>query len=278
MGALKSIDLSSERASSRTRLDMKGDKSLDGQLLGPMRSDNAVAETSDSARDTQVLLYIDPFALTRDCVGHWLQSSFSTFELQVLADSEEIEGLDIALERYYEAIVNVGPEAIGSPKIAQTIAKLQDLLPAVPIAVLSHHEDSDSIRRAFDLRIAGYIPTSMSAQVAAGAVHLIGLGGTFAPMGAFLSEDAAQPKSTAGETIIDGFSQRQSQILLCLHRGMANKLIAYELNMCESTVKVHIRNIMRKLKATNRTEVAYLTRNAFKDGGKDVGVLVASAD
>ena len=46
---------------------------------------------------------------------------------------------------------------------------------------------------------------------------------------------------------------------------MANKLIAYELDMCESTVKVHIRNIMKKLKATNRTEVAYLTRDLFED-------------
>jgi DNA-binding NarL/FixJ family response regulator len=45
---------------------------------------------------------------------------------------------------------------------------------------------------------------------------------------------------------------------------MANKLIAYELNMCESTVKVHIRNIMKKLNATNRTQVAYLTRGFFE--------------
>ena len=42
-----------------------------------------------------------------------------------------------------------------------------------------------------------------------------------------------------------------------LRRGKANKIIAYELNLCESTVKVHIRNIMKKLGATNRTEVAY---------------------
>ena len=42
-----------------------------------------------------------------------------------------------------------------------------------------------------------------------------------------------------------------------LKRGKTNKIIAYELNMQESTVKVHVRNIMRKLKATNRTEVVY---------------------
>jgi FixJ family two-component response regulator len=45
---------------------------------------------------------------------------------------------------------------------------------------------------------------------------------------------------------------------------MANKLIAYELNMCESTVKVHVRNIMKKLNATNRTQVAYMTRGLFE--------------
>jgi hypothetical protein len=53
----------------------------------------------------------------------------------------------------------------------------------------------------------------------------------------------------------------------CLRRAMANKLIAYELTMCESTVKVHIRNIMKKLKATNRTKVVYLTRGLFEEDG-----------
>jgi DNA-binding NarL/FixJ family response regulator len=67
---------------------------------------------------------------------------------------------------------------------------------------------------------------------------------------------------------IDRFSPRQSQILDCLRRGMANKLIAYELNMCESTVKVHIRNIMKKLNATNRTQVAYMTRAFFENAGQ----------
>jgi DNA-binding NarL/FixJ family response regulator len=55
------------------------------------------------------------------------------------------------------------------------------------------------------------------------------------------------------------FTVRQNAVLQALRQGKANKIIAYELNMRESTVKVHVRNIMRKLKARNRTEVAYLT-------------------
>ena len=80
-----------------------------------------------------------------------------------------------------------------------------------------------------------------------------------------LSDKAIARQASAGEPLIEGFTQRQSQILDCLRRGMANKLIAYELGMCESTVKVHIRNIMKKLKATNRTQVAYLTRGFFEN-------------
>jgi predicted transcriptional regulator len=46
--------------------------------------------------------------------------------------------------------------------------------------------------------------------------------------------------------------------------GKANKQIAYELNMSEHTVKVHLRHIMRKLKARNRTEVAVLSGDFFE--------------
>ena len=50
---------------------------------------------------------------------------------------------------------------------------------------------------------------------------------------------------------------RQATVLSLLQQGKANKIIAYELGMSESTVKVHIRNIMRKIGATNRTQAIY---------------------
>jgi len=55
------------------------------------------------------------------------------------------------------------------------------------------------------------------------------------------------------------FTARQTAVIAALRQGKQNKIIAHELNMRESTVKVHVRNIMQKLKATNRTEVAYIT-------------------
>jgi DNA-binding NarL/FixJ family response regulator len=48
------------------------------------------------------------------------------------------------------------------------------------------------------------------------------------------------------------------ELLEHLNRGLQNKNIAHLLGISESTVKVHLRNIMRKLNATNRTQVAVL--------------------
>ena len=58
--------------------------------------------------------------------------------------------------------------------------------------------------------------------------------------------------------MLDIFTTRQAAVVEAVRQGKANKIIAYELNMRESTVKVHVRNIMKKLKAGNRTEVAYI--------------------
>ena len=73
-------------------------------------------------------------------------------------------------------------------------------------------------------------------------VHAIGIGAT----GLFVASDVAPGGSRGGSA-----------------SRKANKIIAYELKLRESTVKVHIRNIMKKLKATNRTEVACKVNDLF---------------
>jgi DNA-binding NarL/FixJ family response regulator len=53
---------------------------------------------------------------------------------------------------------------------------------------------------------------------------------------------------------------RELTVIRAIQQGKSNKIIAHELNMCESTVKVHVRNVMKKLKAKNRTEAAIKAR------------------
>lgn len=48
----------------------------------------------------------------------------------------------------------------------------------------------------------------------------------------------------------------QTKVLRCVHSGLLNKQIAYELGMAEATVKVHMTALMRKLNVRNRTQAA----------------------
>jgi DNA-binding NarL/FixJ family response regulator len=216
-----------------------------------------------SPGELPTVIYLDPRAFTRDCVGGWLQSSLSQFHVLILQGADQIETRAVASDRIQAVIINAGPERMASTTMTDLLSRLNELFPSVPVAVLSDYEDAENVRAAFNLGVQGYIPTSLGSRVAIGAVHLVCVGGTFAPAATLLS-DGERRQAPAGEPLIAGFTQRQSQILDCLRRGMANKLIAYELDMCESTVKVHIRNIMKKLNATNRTQVAYLTRGFFE--------------
>lgn len=73
-------------------------------------------------------------------------------------------------------------------------------------------------------------------------------------------------------------TERESQIIQAVKTGKSNKEIAHRLNLTESTVKVHVRNVMRKIGATNRTEVAYkMYSGGLEDGPPLAGARYGSA-
>jgi DNA-binding NarL/FixJ family response regulator len=62
------------------------------------------------------------------------------------------------------------------------------------------------------------------------------------------------------------FTERQYAVLVCLCQGDPNKVIGRKLGMTETTVKVHVREIMRKLGVSNRTQVAIAAAHVCADG------------
>lgn len=149
-------------------------------------------------------------------------------------------------------------------QIAQDLAELRAWNPDVGVAVMSDCESPEQIAQVMRLGIRGYITTSDSLEVAIQALQLIRAGGAYMPL-AFMMGVLSEVKTTTNDTLSNlTLSPRQLSVARALRKGTPNKIIAYELNMCESTVKVHVREIMKKLKAKNRTEVAYLTNKYFE--------------
>jgi DNA-binding NarL/FixJ family response regulator len=70
-------------------------------------------------------------------------------------------------------------------------------------------------------------------------------------------------------------TDRQRSVLMCLYHGDPNKVIGRKLGMTETTVKVHVREIMRKLGVANRTQVAVVVgKNGFDRSADDLIVGV----
>src|SRR5262249_29770131 len=109
----------------------------------------------------------------------------------------------------------------------------------------------------------GYLTTGQSWVEAKEAIQFVHSGGVAAPWKRF----AVQGRSADGDSgcVADSrpgvrFTGRQLDVLTRLREGKANKTIAFELGMSESTVKVHVRQIMDKLHVTNRTQAALMAQ------------------
>jgi DNA-binding NarL/FixJ family response regulator len=135
---------------------------------------------------------------------------------------------------------------------------IKRLLEIAPVIVLCDADGIESVLAAFEIGARGYIPTaSTSLKLAVEIMRLVKAGGTFVPPSSLSVRRVSRQGTTRGATTSLQFTERQLAVLSRLKQGKTNKIIAHELKMSESTVKVHIRKIMKKLNATNRTEVAW---------------------
>jgi DNA-binding NarL/FixJ family response regulator len=67
------------------------------------------------------------------------------------------------------------------------------------------------------------------------------------------------------EERVDVLTLRERMVLEALVRGCSNKQIAYELQVSDTTVKVHVSSVLRKLRVHSRTQVVIRTRRV-EDG------------
>ncbi|MGB0084914.1 MAG: response regulator transcription factor [Rhodomicrobiaceae bacterium] len=201
---------------------------------------------------------IEPRQLIRDCLARALRQAC---DHQVIGLSSIEEWLSICERTTAGIVLLSGFDQIGSAGLSMTLQHLAEAKRRVPVVVLSDAEDVGDVVSALNGGIEGYIPTNLSLDVAVEVMRLVRAGGVFVPAGCLNAGQAPVDASLGKRPLAGLFTERQAAVVEALRQGKANKTIAYELNLQESTVKVHIRNIMKKLKARNRTEVAYIVTN-----------------
>ena len=122
-------------------------------------------------------------------------------------------------------------------------------------------EDAAVVQRAIGLGAAGFVPKSSNLSEISQALETV-LAGNISVPERFTSF-ASEPKKLSETEIsatrrIGSLTPQQFRIATLLAAGMLNKQIAWELEIAEATVKVHMSTILRKLNVQNRTQVALL--------------------
>lgn len=149
--------------------------------------------------------------------------------------------------------------------LAEEIAGIKRLREATParIVVLADTVADRSLSLSLRAGADAYLNKGMSSDSLLRALQLVMLGEVVYPthvasllMAAANTRPTVAPPPVASAVPSSDLSKREVQILRCLLAGQSNKAIARNLHITESTVKMHFKNVMRKINAQNRTQAA----------------------
>jgi DNA-binding NarL/FixJ family response regulator len=206
------------------------------------------------------LLLVDAMTLNRECLGHALRVGARDFEVVVAASTRDID----AAAKPDVALFNINAVPAEDEWVRENLSELRRRIGDAPVVLISANVDERAALRAVSGGARGIIPASVDIGMLLAAVRLVLAGGTFIPqelVQSYVRQVAERGTGDDDDVTFLGFTPREAEVVRKIREGKLNKVIAYELNITESTVKIHVRHIMRKLNATNRTQVAYLVQN-----------------
>ena len=226
--------------------------------------ESAMQEEVNKAR----FALIDSRPLTRISIANLLTTLSDEFVILPYSNIDEF------VTRYLEhpcrvemVVFNLGSARISENHISNGILRLKLELPDLPFVFLSDHDELGDILDAIQIGARGYVSSVFNPSTVMQSLRLVMEGGAFIPHHVLL-EITEKTSMQKGEDRLNSakvdppglqdLTSRELEVFELVRRGKSNKIIAYELGVQESTVKVHTRKIMTKLKAINRTHAAFL--------------------
>jgi DNA-binding NarL/FixJ family response regulator len=198
---------------------------------------------------------IDTHNLTRECLLAALGNAYPGSTLFGFSSVDECVahdngGFDLII--YYSHESEVSLSGASRLRLAFEGARL------VVLSDLEEARQVAKIRETLASGADGFVSTqTTSLAMTIAAIRFVQSGGTYVPTAILLSERTTPAAAAPVVRSPRQLTVRQGDVMEQLQLGKANKIIAFDLGMSESTVKVHVRNIMRKMGATNRTQAAF---------------------
>lgn len=196
------------------------------------------------------VLIADDHPLFRDALR---QVVIATLPLHAISEASTFEGAMAAAAGDQLDLILLDINMPGMNGFAGLIS-LRNHVPATPVVVVSADETRDTVSQAMTLGASGFIPKSLEREHMIEAVRQVLNGEVFVPA------LGVAPLAVGGvneSRFREGYATltaQQRKVLEMLVAGKSNKVIAFELEVTESTVKAHVSAILRKLRVHSRTQ------------------------
>lgn len=164
----------------------------------------------------------------------------------------------ISLYRLHRPDVTLMDLRLPKKNGVDAITAIRDEFPAARIVVLTTYSGDIQALRALKAGAVGYLLKSMPRAELLETIRSVHAGHRRIPQ-----EVASEMAEHAGD---DALTEREIEVLRHVSAGNSNRIIGAELNLSEQTVKGHLRNILSKLGANDRTHAVMIAiRRGFID-------------
>ena len=147
----------------------------------------------------------------------------------------------------------------------EAVKVIVEEVPGARVLMLTVSEDAQDLMEALRAGACGYLLKNIETDTLVDAIRKAAMGQSVVAqqMTAKLIEGVRNPPE-APPPERERFSPRERDILAALAQGDSNKEIARKLDLAESTVKIHVQNIFKKLGMSSRVQVAlYAVENGY---------------
>jgi DNA-binding NarL/FixJ family response regulator len=203
-------------------------------------------------------LIADDHPLFREAIKQVINERWNDaeiIEVSNLRDAQEIAENDDDLDLVLLDLNMPGAEGFSG------LLALRHKAPMLPVVIISAEEDPDIISRALTCGALGFIPKSSSKERIGDAVEAVLSGKSFVPPELAEAIEDKRKMDHDFQEKVALLTPAELGVLQFLTQGKPNKIIAYELNIKESTVKAHISSILRKLNVNSRTQAVLVAKN-----------------
>ncbi len=148
------------------------------------------------------------------------------------------------------------------------LPSLHEAAPKAKVLMLTVSEDEQDLAAALKGGAAGYLLKTIEGDALASAIHRAMRGEHVVAtemtgkLVAALKGDTPPAPPTPAAALLAQLSPRERDILRGIARGASNKEIGAELGIAETTVKIHVQHVLRKLDVSTRVQAAVLAANA----------------